>query len=62
MNEIMYASIDGFRMGFAYLMVALRLHHPLLLGITGEVKDIFVLFRSLRSQALRSQAEESRND
>lgn len=38
MNEIMYASIDGFRMGFAYLTMALiSFSIPLLLGITGVV-------------------------
>ena len=38
MNEIMYASIDGFRMGFSYLIVAVfAFSIPLMLGITGIV-------------------------
>ena len=38
MNEIMYASIDGFRMGFAYLIVALLgLVVKVFLGLTGIV-------------------------
>lgn len=38
MNEIMYASIDGFRMGFSYLIVAVfAFTIPLMLGITGIV-------------------------
>jgi len=38
MNEIMYASIDGFRMGFSYLIVALfAFMIPMFLGITGVV-------------------------
>ena len=38
MNEIMYASIDGFRMGFSYLIVAVfAFTIPLMLGITGII-------------------------